>query len=317
MKKLFAVPMFHYTFVLTCVALVMGLMIGVVNAITAPIIEENLRKARVAAYQLVLPDMETFIDVPLVSGDPKSIQSKVIAKDKDDKTIGYIYEAFAENKYGDMRIAISVDGNGKIKGATFISILQTLLKDETEKSLQSVVNANISSFNLFKVAGATGSYNTLQSLLSDVAIAHSLMDIEPSDPLIAWYGEGYELIVDETFTPDAKVLSKNIVKDVDGFEIGYLYKVKGTGQYDTVYEMKEDEITIYIWLDLDGNIMGIHALLEEYKHSTNYYDKAISFIEELIGTNISAFEYDTDLKTGATYSSNLIQELIEALGGNR
>jgi len=316
MKKLFAKPMFHYTFVLTCVALVMGLMIGVVNAITAPIIEENLRKARVAAYQLVLPEMDTFDDVARIDSDPLSIEAKVVAKNSNGDVVGYIYEAYTTNKYGFMRIVVSVDANGKILGATFIEIRQTLLQDRTENSIISAVGSNIASFDLIKVAGATGSFTTLQSLLSDIRLAHSKMDIEPSDPMIIWYGEGFQLETDPAFVANSIVLSKQIVRDVDGYIVGAYYHLRGTG---ISYGDETGTINLYVALDKDGVILGILVPRDEYGHTTSnaFYGKILTLSQAYVGVDMDEFVRIDDLISGATNSENLFNSLLEALGGNR
>lgn len=316
MKKLFAKPMFHYTFVLTCVALVMGLMIGVVNSITAPIIAENLRKARVAAYQLVLPSMETFEDVARIDSDPKTVEAKAIAKNGAGEVVGFIYEAYGTNKYGFMRIVISVDANGKILGATFVEIRQTLLQDKTEDSIKTVIGNNIDDFDLIKVAGATGSFTTLQALLSDINNVHQKMDIPPTDPMIIWYGEGFQLIEDDTYTTDENRLSKKIVQDSNGATVGYYYHLQGTAKY---HGDDTGTINVYVALDTEGIILGIIVPREEYGHTrTNaFYGKILTLAESYVGIDMDAFERNDDLISGATNSENLFNTLLVALGGNR
>jgi uncharacterized protein YuzE len=160
-----------------------------------------------------------------------------------------------------MRIVVSVDANGKILGATFIEIRQTLLQDRTEDSIKSVIGGNIDSFDLLKVAGATGSFSTLQALLSDIRLTHSKMDIAPTDPMIIWYGAGFELETDSTFVANQNVISKQIVKDIDGYVVGAFYHLRGTGES---YDSNQGTINVYVALDKDGVILGILVPREEY-----------------------------------------------------
>jgi hypothetical protein len=172
MRNLFQKPIIHYTFVLTVVAICCGLLIGAVNAVTAPIIEENRRLAQLEAYQSVMPDMADFEQLD-TSGDPSSITDKVAAYDENEQLIGYIFVVFKTNSYGPMRMVVSVSPTGVILGAQFIEIVQTLGVPTTRHHLSLFVGtqiANVSPAGDIE-AGVTGSYNTLKEMLQDVSNA--------------------------------------------------------------------------------------------------------------------------------------------------
>jgi len=316
MKKLFEKPMFHYTFVLTCVALVMGLFIGVINSITEPIIQANIARAKVEAYQMVLPGIDSFDEMD-IKGDPASIQSKVIGKDANGNVLGYIFESFKTNKFGQMRMVISVDAQGKILGAAFVDLVQTYLADGTRTNLSLYVGSNINRIEPSGtlVAGATGSLDTVKEMFADIALSFSKMDITPADPLVAWYGEGYKLIQDSTFVPTNIILSKSIVFDSNDTSIGFYYHLRGSGKY---YDDNEGAINLHVALSNQGVILGILMPKDDYGHTKSdfFFGKGLDLIESLKGTNIADFATDLDLKSGATNSTNLIQSLLEALGGN-
>ena len=315
MKKLFEKPMFHYTFVLTCVALVMGLFIGVVNAITEPIIEANINRAKIEAYQTVLPGIESFEELD-VSQDPQSIISKVVGKDANGNVLGYIFESFKTNKYGHMRIVVSLNEQGKILGATFVELVQTYLADGTRQNLSLYVGSTISRIEPSGtlVAGATGSLDTVKEMFADIALSFSKLDIAPSDPLIAWYGEGYQRIDDSSFVPTSLILSKQLIQDSTGSLIGSYYHLRGSAKY---YDDNEGAINLYVALSNEGVILGILMPKDDYGHTKSdfFYGKGIDLINSLTGIQIQSFVSDSDLKTGATNSTNLIQMLLEALGG--
>lgn len=174
MKKLFENKLFHYTFVLTMVAIACGLAIGVANAITAPIIEENRIKAQLAAYQEVLPEMDSFEELS-VAGDPATIVSKVAARDAENTLIGYIYVVAGTNVHGNMRMVVSISPEGIILGAVFSEINQTLLVNATRENLRQYIGSSIS--NLVAdgdiISGVTDSLDTVKDLLGDIATAHA------------------------------------------------------------------------------------------------------------------------------------------------
>ncbi len=316
--KNFKNTMAHYTLVLTLVAIVCGLLIGTVNAITAPIIEANVLKAKVEAYERVLPGIESFEELDLLDTDPDTIQSKVIAKDGSDAIIGYIYEVYGTNKFGFMRIVVSVSTSGTILGADFIGINQTYQVEGTKSNLQSFVGATVSEVTPVGdiIAGATGSLTTLTALLNDVATSHANTVVGPDDPLIAWFGEGYTMEEDTSFTPTDKVLLKMIVKDENDTVIGAYYHLRGSG-IKSSEEGSTGIINLYIGLSNDGTILGIDLPKDEYGHTTNnaYYPKVVNYAQSLVGDNIASFDGQDDLASGASNSRALVDLLLTALGG--
>ncbi|MDO9629208.1 MAG: hypothetical protein Q7I99_04835 [Acholeplasmataceae bacterium] len=316
MKKLFEKPLIHYTFVLTVVAIVCGIMISAVNAITAPIIENNIAKAQAAAYRLVLPAGETFTEV---TDDefPKTILTVVEAK-AGTNVVGYIYTAYTTNKYGYMRLVVAVSPTGMILGADFIDINQTYQVDGTRTNLSLYVGSSITSLAPSGdiVTGATGSLNSLKALLGDVAIAHALVVVAPADPYDLWFGAGYTMAIDTTFTPTSEVLAKSIVKNANDVVIGAYYHLRGTGEYNSD-QGTAGTINMYVGLSTTGEILGIDLPKSEYGHTTSnaFYPKVINYANSIIGTNISSFGGQGDLATGATNSKILVDALLTALGG--
>ncbi|MFP4186737.1 MAG: hypothetical protein ACLFSU_01045, partial [Acholeplasmataceae bacterium] len=259
MKKLFKNDIFHYTFVLTVVALACGLVIGGVHAFTDPIIEENAMREQVEAYQAVLPELDEYEELD-TADDPDTIEDKVRGTDEDGETVGYIFVAEGRNSYGSMRMVVSIDGTGEIVGAQFTAIEQTLNMEGTRENLQAFVGSSI--FDLEPtddiVSGVTGSYNTLVSLLEDVATAYGDLGIEPPaeefDIYEEFFGDDFgDSETDEDFEPTEYVRSKETVYDQDEEVIGHLYRLEGEGEYDNGFEETEGSITIYVLLDEETN----------------------------------------------------------------
>ena len=312
MKK----PIVHYTFVLAVVAIVCGIMISAVNAITAPIIENNILKAQAAAYRLVLPEGETFTEVTDVEF-PDTILTVAEAK-AGTNVVGYVYTAYTTNKFGYMRVVVAVGPTGTILGADFIEINQTYQVDGTRTNLSLYVGSSITSLAPSGdiISGATGSLNSLTALLSDVATAHGLVVVAPADPYEAWFGAGYTMEVDATFTATSQVLEKSIVKNASDEVIGAYYHLRGSAEYNSE-QGSAGTINVYVGLSTTGEILGIDLPKDEYGHTTSnaFYPKVVAYAESIVGTNIDSFSGQGDLATGASNSKTLIDTLLTALGG--
>lgn len=173
MRKLLEKPLFHYTLVLAMVSLVCGFAIGGVNAITQPIIENNVIEATNAAYISVLPGYASSNELSII-GDPASIQNKLEGKDASGQTIGYIYKAYGTNRFGSMLIVVGIDNSGIITGAEFITINQTYQVNGTRTNLSLYIGSSITDLipNGDIITGATFSLVLAQSLLADIATAY-------------------------------------------------------------------------------------------------------------------------------------------------
>ncbi len=173
MRKLLEKPIFHYSLVLAMVSLVCGLAIGGVNAITAPVIEQNIIDATNAAYQEVMPGIVDAVEITN-SGNPTSIDSIIDAQDASGQTLGYIYVASGTNKFGSIQMIVGIDNNGMITGAGFITLKQTYKLTETRTNLSYYVGSSIT--NLMPsgdlISGATYSLTLVQSLLADIATTY-------------------------------------------------------------------------------------------------------------------------------------------------
>lgn len=327
MKKLFAEkPLIHYTFVLTIVALVCGLVIGGVNAITAPIIEQNIYRAKLKAYQEVVPELVSFQEVDLVSGAPRTLLSKVEVFDKelDDPektTIAFIYEVFKRNEYGPIRFVVSLNSQGVILGASFIILEQTYGTNLTEHNLQRFIGLNISTLApLTDIrTGATGSLNTVKEMFADVAIEFAQSQPEPEfESEIDQLYQAFTTVSDDASfasqTTDT-VLSRQVVSNTNsGATLGYIYKLSGSTQYQQGGSVAS--IALYVYVDNDNVILVIKAPTNEYNHTLgSFYTATISFLDSFVGVNIfDAPSTGSDIIAGATdRTKNLIVDLLEDL----
>ncbi len=318
MKKLFEKkPMFHYTFVLAMVSIACGIVIGGVNAITNPIIEANLLEAKVESFEQVLKGIDDFEEVIVTDEYPNSIQSIAKGFDANSQVLGFIYEVYGTNSYGDMTVVVSVGLDGKILGAQFLAIEQSLNVPGTRTNLSYYVGSAVSDLQPSSdfISGATGSLSTLQGLLGDIATAHSLTVGEVIvDPLDEAYGNGYSLEVDASFTATTHVTSKsNILQGND--VVGYMFSLTGTGAYQ---DTTVDSIVMNIYFNSNDEIVEIRLPEESYNHTAGgFKNKNITYLNEFIGLtkeDISATVNgaNQDITAGASNTRALIDELLEA-----
>lgn len=316
MKRLFAEkPLIHYTFVLTMVAIACGLVIGGVNAITAPIIEQNIIEARQDAYRAVFPNADDFNELELLPEDPDAILNKVEALDASDNVIGYIYEAEGTNRYGTMRIVAAITFSGEVQSAKFTIVEQTY-KPRTEAVLQEYVGLQIDSD--FK-SGATIVFTTgtIQEIMNAIAVAHANTAAAPAftDPYDIMFNTTVTQTTDNAFVGTATVISKSVVTNEASETIGYVYELTGTAEYNSD-EGETGSITVMVGVDLNGDIVGVYLPLESYHHTTSafFLDGVVAYADLFVGLNILDAGFDApDLTTGPSNSKNLVIDLITDL----
>lgn len=318
MKRLFEKNvMLHYTFVLAVVSIACGIVIGGVNAITAPIIEANLLEAKIESFEEVLKGIDSFEDLEVTEDYPNSVLSIAKGFDQSDEVLGYIYEVYGTNSYGSMTVVISVDENGEILGAQFLTIEQTLNVPGTRTNLSLYVGSNVNNLEPSGdiISGATGSLSTLQGLLSDVATAHSMTIGEVVvDPLDEAYGDGYTLEVDSSFDATTHVTSKSDVLQGSSV-VGYMYSLTGSGEYQ---DGDVGSIVMEIYFDANDQIVEIRLPEDTYNHSSGgFKNKNIAYLNEFVGLTkddiLATVNGDNqDITSGASNTRALIDELLEA-----
>jgi hypothetical protein len=323
MKKLFEKnPMVYYTFVLAVVSIACGIVIAGVNYFTAPVIADNLLEAKVEAFETVLEGIVSFEEIELTDDYPSSIQSVNMAydaklTDPSKELIGYIYEAYNTNKFGNMTIVVSVGLDGKVLGTTFVAIEQSLNVPSTRTNLSLYVGSDIA--NLLPsgdiLSGATYSLETLNEMLTDIAVAHSLTVVEVIvDPLDEAYGEGYVIENDTTFVATTHVTSKWIVQN-DNVEVGYMYSLMGSGDYQ---DGEAATIVVQLYFNLDDEIVSILFPDNRYNHSGgNFKNKNLEYVKLFTGLTKDQLQAvidgdNTDITAGASNTRALIDMLLEA-----
>lgn len=313
-------PLIHYTTILTLVAIVCGLMIGGMNAITAPIIQRNLEEKERAAYQEVLPEGQTFTKLELIEGVPSTVSGAVEGKNASGAVVGYIYTATGLNQHGSISLVISVDAEGTILGASILAIDQTKGIDDTRSNVATFIGSSIAGASPQGdiISGVTNSLNTVRALLNDIATAHGLLADVPSDPYVVSFGEGYTLESDPTFTASANITDMKIAKNPANEVVGYVYYLTGIGTYEGHDGLVTDKgISMEVLFDENYTVLDVFVPEDAYDHTGSYRVKIVAYAETFIGKNPTDFattmEDPGDLTAGVTYTKTLVDVLLDAL----
>ncbi|MGI6360632.1 MAG: FMN-binding protein [Acholeplasmatales bacterium] len=166
-----------------------------------------------------------------------------------------------------------------------------------------------------EVAGASAkSMPIVRAILDQVTILVTGQEPNPKelpDPYKDIFEAKETVEVDSTFTATEKVTKKEIIKDVNGNLLGYVYTLHGTSttplhDYD---EGSSNFIKLLVGVTADKKIVKVVVL--ETNHTTDYLNKHNVYFDSLKGVSVS--DAPVDNVSGATVSRGIIRELIDAL----
>ena len=112
---------FKSAFVLTLIGIACGLLIGLTNLVTEPVIKNNELKAAKKAYEGFFPDLD---DLEIVEVDGTYVYEYVKLL-KDEKVIGHAFRAKGTNQRGLIDLVVGADLEGKILGVKILSTENT------------------------------------------------------------------------------------------------------------------------------------------------------------------------------------------------
>ena len=158
------------TIAITVITLVSGLLLGVVNDITAGPIAKQQAAAKEAAYKEVFSDADTFETVS--SGEDadleayldengfkgQDINEVMLAKDSSGAEIGYAFTVTTKEGYGgDIQFAMGIQDDGTLNGISILSIGETAglgMRATTDEFKNQFKDRNVEKFTYTKT-GAT------------------------------------------------------------------------------------------------------------------------------------------------------------------
>lgn len=163
-----------------------------------------------------------------------------------------------------------------------------------------------------EVAGASAkSMPIVREVLDQVTKLATGQEPNPKDPYKDIFADKETAEEDASFTATEKVTKKEIIKDVNGNVLGYVYTLHGTSttplhDYD---ESGSNYITLLVGVDSDNKIVKVVVL--ETDHTSSFLDKHNTYFDSLEGVLVS--ETPVDDVAGATVSRTIIRDLIDAL----
>ncbi len=153
--------------VLTAICLVVTLLLGVLNYITAPIIAEANKAATLASFYKVLPEAEDFEEVEMPAGAPETVQSIY----KDTAGTGYAISLATSSQYSssDMLITVGIGADGIIKNVVLTSYTES--KDFGADYPSTYIGQDSSLSGVDIVAGVTYSSTAFKNAVQDAYTA--------------------------------------------------------------------------------------------------------------------------------------------------
>ena len=158
------------TIAITVITLVSGLLLGVVNDITAGPIAKQQAAAKEAAYKEVFADADTFETVS--SGEDadleayldengfkgQDINEVMLAKDSSGAEIGYAFTVTTKEGYGgDIQFAMGIQDDGTLNGISILSIGETAglgMRATTDEFKNQFKDRNVEKFTYTKTGAA-------------------------------------------------------------------------------------------------------------------------------------------------------------------
>lgn len=125
---------FKISAILASIALICSLVIAGMNLLTSPIVAKNNQETEyntiVSIFNSYDKDKSQVFEGPF----DNYIESKILAKDKDSKELGYVYTVSGKNAYGTIKLMVAIK-DGKVYQVEFL---------ENGQSFASTVDKHVS-----------------------------------------------------------------------------------------------------------------------------------------------------------------------------
>ena len=302
--------------VLTAICIVVAALLGVVNMITKPVIDEAEAQKVYDSFRNVLDGVYSDADVP--EGAPNSVNAMYKVADSDGNLIGHVATVTVKGYAGNISVTVGVDAEGKVTKAEVTASAETHgkagMKNYTDNfaGLDAAGVAGVDTFS-----GATISSTAIRGAILDAVNAITGVESDDTaetlpktdDEIIAL---GKELIGSDVeltdLTPEKTDLVKRMYKASAGK--GYVaYVIAISPNYGTV----ETETLIHI--NNNGKIVKVNKLLWKTSDAIYGYvpptdDVVNEFYGKLPG-NGSGSIGDVDLVTNATSTSTRLMDGIK------
>lgn len=297
--------------VLTIIGISCGLLIGLTNFLTAPVIKENQIKIARKAYEGFFPDLTT-IEIKEVNGKYVYEYVKVI---EDGETIGHAFRAKGTNPRGLVDIVIAATKEGAIKGIKILNTENTPgyydRYEDKDGNLIDVKGKTLDDLTgIINIGGATQTGSLLNLMIKEAGeIAHKYVEVtvelNPSESL---FGLGATKVTDEEFIGSEIVTEKAFVYDEDENLLGLTYQGTITVE-NTIPGKPVAELTIIVGMSTEGKIKGIYELVNE--HTPDRYENYYDSLADLKGKHFAELEIDSI--SDVTVSASILNQIFAAI----
>ena len=124
---------FKISSVLALISLICALIIGGTNLLTSSVIKANKEKTELETIQKIFADYDNNNSQELESNNA-AINKKILAKDKDNNELGYIYNVSGKNAYGTISLMVAIK-DGSLYQVEFITNEQSFATALNKKYL--------------------------------------------------------------------------------------------------------------------------------------------------------------------------------------
>lgn len=302
---------FKSALILTIIGVACGLLIGLTNFLTAPIIKENQIKIARKAYEGFFPELTT-IEIKEVDGKYVYEYVKVI---KDSETIGHAFRAKGTNPRGLVDIVIAATKEGAIKGIKILSTENTPgYYDQYEGTDGNLIGVNGNTLDdltgITNISSVTQTGNLLNLMIKEAGeIAHKYVEVTAElNPYESLFGLGAIEVIDEEFVGSEIVTEKTFVYDEDENLLGLTYRGTVTVE-NTIPGKPVAELTIIVGMSTEGKIKGIYELVNE--HTPDRYENYYDSLADLKGKHFAELEIDSI--SDVTISASILNQIFTAI----
>ena len=158
----------------------MGLLIGLSNEITAPVIRENKAKAELQAYASLFPGLDS---AEKITVELQGTIYEVREVKKGGSVTGYLYKGSQTNSYGIVDLLVGIDKDGVFTGIEFLNLDQTASmkpaietnslykgKNVTDLDLEDLVLFSSSSNPYDTATGSSFGSTTMRTIIRDAIL---------------------------------------------------------------------------------------------------------------------------------------------------
>lgn len=292
-----------------------ALLIGLTNAVTAPVISKNESKKLQSSLGKVFEDVveiskQTYSEINL-DKEYQYIDSKKYEVKDGSKSVGFIYQTSGKNSHGEIKLLIGVEQ----KNNKFVLHKVVDLKLEQTPDYRTALYGNY----LTKInsgerdyqdvrCGSTESATLIKKMIDEVTNdANGIQGTDPKIKVFSDYDPKYtkdNISMEKITLPDGLTYIKEIyeVRYNSGL-LGYLYKVEGQGTYTGEEDNEEGSLSMYVGC-IDGEIIKAEVIENTYSYATTFEEEYLK--------NVNNSNY-TNVNCGATYTATLAKNMIKEI----